>query len=171
MRIRQTCICRKTKSCFFFNISLQLAIFGNFDKTKAEPFILEQFSAFRYMVMFTFKNDFLMHQSDAFFDDLRSFLTPEAVSVNISPEQAVLFCFAIRFLMPDISAHVFLITLRSTFLVDCCIAVTKPLSEYDSFKQAFSALEQQMEQRFFSARYPHFSSRHYTNTAFGKFRG
>ena len=82
---------QENQKLFLLQYSLQLAIFGNFDKTKAEPFILEQFSAFRYMVMFTFKNDFLMHQSDAFFDDLRSFLTPEAVSVNISPEQAVLF--------------------------------------------------------------------------------
>ena len=110
---------QENQKLFLLQYSLQLAIFGNFDKTKAEPFILEQFSAFRYMVMFTFKNDFLMHQSDAFFDDLRSFLTPEAVSVNISPEQAVLF--EIRFLMPDISAHVFLITLRVLFLLTAAL--------------------------------------------------
>ena len=139
---------QENQKLFLLQYSLQLAIFGNFDKTKAEPFILEQFSAFRYMVMFTFKNDFLMHQSDAFFDDLRSFLTPEAVSVNISPEQAVLFVrnpiLDARHFCTRILNHI-----KSTFLVDCCIAVTKPLSEYDSFKQAFSALEQQMEQRFF----------------------
>lgn len=80
--------------------------------------------------------------------DLRSFLTPEAVSVNISPEQAVLFVrnpiLDARHFCTRILNHI-----KSTFLVDCCIAVTKPLSEYDSFKQAFSALEQQMEQRFF----------------------
>ena len=73
------------------------------------------------------------------------FLTPEAVSVNISPEQAVLFVRT-----PILDARHFctriLNHIKSTFLVDCCIAVTKPLSEYDSFKQAFSALEQQMEQ-------------------------
>ena len=39
--------------------------------------------------------------------------------------------------------------IRDTFSVDCYIAVTKPLSEYQSFKDAFSFLEQQMEQRFF----------------------
>lgn len=138
----------ENQKLFLLQYSLQLAIFGNFDKTKAEPFILEQFSAFRYMVMFTFKNDFLMHKSDAFFDNLRSFLTPEAVSVNISPEQAVLFVRnpildAKRF-CDKLLAHI-----RDTFSVDCYIAVTKPLSEYQSFKDAFSFLEQQMEQRFF----------------------
>lgn len=138
----------ENQKLFLLQYSLQLAIFGNFDKTKAEPFISEQFSAFRYMVMFTFKNDFLMHKSDAFFDNLRSFLTPEAVSVNISPEQAVLFVRnpildAKRF-CDKLLAHI-----RDTFSVDCYIAVTKPLSEYQSFKDAFSFLEQQMEQRFF----------------------
>ena len=42
---------QENQKLFLLQYSLQLAIFGNFDKTKAEPFILEQFSAFRYMVM------------------------------------------------------------------------------------------------------------------------
>lgn len=98
--------------------------------------------------MFTFKNDFLVHKSEVFFDNLRSTLAPDGVSVNISPDQAVLFMRT-----PILDAKRFcdklLAHIRDTFSVDCYIAVTKPLSEYQSFKDAFSFLEQQMEQRFF----------------------
>ncbi len=139
---------QENQKLFLLQYSLQLAIFGNFDKAKAEPFILEQFSSFRYLVMFTFKNDFLVHKSDVFFDNLRSTLAPDGVSVNISPDQAVLFMRT-----PILDAKRFcdklLAHIRDTFSVDCYIAVTKPLSEYQSFKDAFSFLEQQMEQRFF----------------------
>lgn len=139
---------QENQKLFLLQYSLQLAISGNFDSSKAEPFILEQFSSFRYLVMFTFKNDFLVHKSEAFFDNLRSTLTPDGVSVNISPEQAVLFMRT-----PILDAKRFcdklLAHIRDTFSVDCYIAVTKPLYEYQSFKEAFSFLEQQMEQRFF----------------------
>ena len=139
---------QENQKLFLLQYSLQLAIFGNFDKAKAEPFILEQFSSFRYLVMFTFKNDFLVHKSEVFFDNLRSTLAPDGVSVNISPDQAVLFMRT-----PILDAKRFcdklLAHIRDTFSVDCYIAVTKPLSEYQSFKDAFSFLEQQMEQRFF----------------------
>lgn len=77
---------QENQKLFLLQYSLQLAIFGNFDKAKAEPFILEQFSSFRYLVMFTFKNDFLVHKSEVFFDNLRSTLAPDGVSVNISPD-------------------------------------------------------------------------------------
>lgn len=139
---------QENQKLFLLQYSLQLAISGNFDSSKAEPFILEQFSSFRYLVMFTFKNDFLVHKSEAFFDNLRSTLTPDGVSVNISPEQAVLFMrtpiLDEKHFCDKLLAHI-----RSEFSVDCYIAVTKPLSEYQSFKEAFSFLEQQMEQRFF----------------------
>ncbi len=138
----------ENQKLFLLQYSLQLAISGNFDAAKAEPVVLEQFSTFRYMVMFTFKNDFLMHQSSAFFDSLRKDLAPDAVSVNISPEQAVLFVRT-----PILNAKHFCTKLqdhiRNLFSTDCYIAITKSLSEYSSFKQAFSFLEQQMEQRFF----------------------
>lgn len=127
---------------------MQLAISGNFNAAKAEPFVLEQFSTFRYMVMFIFKNDFLVHQSAAFFDSLRKDLLPDAVSVNISPEQAVLFVrtpiLDAKRLLTRLLAHI-----QNVFSADCYVAITKPLSEYPSFKQAFSFLEQQIEQRFF----------------------
>lgn len=51
--------------------------------------------------------------------------------------------------MLDIFCNKLLDHIRSTFSCDCYIAITKPLSEYSSFKQAFSSLEQQIEQRFF----------------------
>ena len=70
---------QENQKLFLLQYSLQLAISGNFDSSKAEPFILEQFSSFRYLVMFTFKNDFLVHKSEAFFDNLRSTLTPDGV--------------------------------------------------------------------------------------------
>lgn len=82
---------KENQQLFLLQYSLQLAISGSFDESKADSFLFEQFSSFQYMVMFLFKNDFLLHQSSAFFDSLRNNLTPEAVSVNISPEQAVLF--------------------------------------------------------------------------------
>ena len=139
---------QENQKLFLLQYSLQLAISGNFDSSKAEPFILEQFSSFRYLVMFTFKNDFLVHKSEAFFDNLRSTLTPDGVSVNISPEQAVLFMrtpiLDEKHFCDKLLAHI-----RAEFSVDCYIAVTKPLYEYQSFKEAFSFLEQQMEQRFF----------------------
>ena len=98
--------------------------------------------------MFTFKNDFLVHKSEAFFDNLRCTLTPDGVSVNISPEQAVLFMrtpiLDEKHFCDKLLAHI-----RAEFSVYCYIAVTKPLSKYQSFKEAFSFLEQQMEQRFF----------------------
>ena len=139
---------QENQKLFLLQYSLQLAISGNFDSSKAEPFILEQFSSFRYLVMFTFKNDFLVHKSEAFFDNLRSTLTPDGVSVNISPEQAVLFMrtpiLDEKHFCDKLLAHI-----RAEFSVYCYIAVTKPLSKYQSFKEAFSFLEQQMEQRFF----------------------
>ena len=139
---------KENQQLFLLQYSLQLAISGSFDESKADSFLFEQFSSFQYMVMFLFKNDFLLHQSSAFFDSLRNNLTPEAVSVNISPEQAVLFVRT-----PILDARHFcnklLDHIRSTFPCDCYIAITKPLSEYSSFKQAFSSLEQQIEQRFF----------------------
>lgn len=139
---------QENQKLFLLQYSLQLAISGNFDSSKAEPFILEQFSSFRYLVMFTFKNDFLVHKSEAFFDNLRSTLTPDGVSVNISPEQAVLF-MRTPILDEKHFCDKLLALIHAEFSVDCYIAVTKPLSEYLSFKEAFSFLEQQMEQRFF----------------------
>lgn len=138
----------ENRQTFLLQYSLQLAISGNFDETKAEPFILEQFSTFRYMVMFSFKNDFFVHHSSAFFDGLNDALKLDFVSLNLSPEQAVLF---LRTPIPDAKRFCtkLLSHVRESFFADCYIAVTKPLSGYPSFKQAFSFLEQQMEQRFF----------------------
>ena len=51
---------QENQKLFLLQYSLQLAISGNFDSSKAEPFILEQFSLFAILVMFTFKNDFLV---------------------------------------------------------------------------------------------------------------
>ena len=110
--------------------------------------------------MFTnLKMYFLVHKSEVFFDNLRSTLAPDGVSVNISPDQAVLFMRT-----PILDAKRFcdklLAHIRDTFSVDCYIAVTKPLSEYQSFKDAFSFLVAADGTAFFPAGHTHFFTRY-----------
>lgn len=140
---------KENQQIFLLQYALQLAISGNFDEIQADSYILDQFPTFRYMLMFSFKNDFLVSHSYAFFDSLRESLNLDAVSLNYSSQQAILF---LRTPLQDVSqfCRLLLSHIQQNFFTGCYIAVTRPLNEYSSFKEAFSFLEQQMEQRFWA---------------------
>ena len=141
---------KENQQLFLLQYSLQLAISGSLDLQKADPGIRKQFSVFRYLLMFRFPSDeFLVHRSSAFFDSLRDEQNLDAVSLNASPEQALLFLRTPIPNVPDFCQKL-LSFVRQKFSVDCSLAITRPLRSYASLKEAFSFLEQQMEQRFWS---------------------
>ena len=132
---------------FLLQYTLQLAISDNLAYEKADAAILKQLDTFQLMILLDFNTSFLQKNYSAFYDTLQEHLLPDMESLNPSPNQALLFLRTIPE-PPTFWDSVFLPFIRQHFQVDCYLSVSNPLSQYSSLKDAFSAVEQQMEQRF-----------------------
>lgn len=132
---------------FLLQYTLQLAISDNPAYEKADADILKQLDTFQLMVLLDVNTSFLQKNYSAFYDTLREHLLPDMESLNPSPNQALLLLRTIPE-EPGFWENVFLPFVRRHFQIDCYLSVSNPLSRYASLKDAFGAVEQQMEQRF-----------------------
>ena len=132
---------------FLLQHGLQQAISGTLDISQADPYILEQIPSFQFMVLLDFPDSFLENNYSSFYDALRKDLFPGMESLNPAPAQALLF---LRQSSADLAllARKLYRFIQNHFKTTCYLAVSFPLRQYSSLKKAFSALEQQMEQRF-----------------------
>lgn len=138
---------RNRQQTFLLQYTLQLAVSGNLTYEEADDDILKQLDTFRLMVLLDFHTAFLQKNYSAFYDALQEHLLPDMESLNPSPNQALLLLRTIPD-EPDFWEDVFLPFVHRHFQTDCYLSVSNPLSQYASLKDAFSAVEQQMEQRF-----------------------
>ena len=135
------------QQAFLLQYTLQLAISGSFPYKDTDSAAREQLDAFRLMVLADFSTPFLQKNYSAFYGALREHLLPDMESLNPAPNQALLFLRSIP-ASPGFWKDVFLPFVRSHFQAECCLSISKPLSQYPSMQDAFNAVEQQMEQRF-----------------------
>ena len=138
---------RNRQQTFLLQYTLQLAISGNLAYEEADAGILKQLDTFRIMVLLDFNTPFLQKNYSAFYDALQEHLLPDMESLNPSPNQALLLLRTIPE-EPGFWKDIFLPFVHRHFQIDCYLSVSNPLSQYASLKEAFSAVEQQMEQRF-----------------------
>lgn len=132
---------------FLLQYALQLAISGSFSYEDADPATVAQLEAFQLMVLVDFSTPFLQKNYSSFYDALREQLLPDMESLNPAPNQALLFLRTI----PDSACFwesAFLPFVHSHFQTECYLSISNPLSQYPSLQDAFNAVEQQMEQRF-----------------------
>lgn len=132
---------------FLLQYALQRAISGNFPYEDADSATVEQLDTFQLMVLVDFNTPFLQKNYSLFYDALRDQLLPGMESLNPAPNQALLFlrtipkstCFWENTFLPFVHSH---------FQTECYVSISRPLSQYPSLQDAFNAVEQQMEQRF-----------------------
>lgn len=147
------------RQSFLLQHGLQQAISGTLDTFQADPYILEQIPAFQFMILLDFPGSFLENNYSSFYDTLRKDLFPGMESLNPAPGQALLF-------LRQSSDDLALLTrklyrfIQNHFKTACYLAASFPLQQYSSLKEAFSALEQQMEQRFWVPDEPIFLPSH-----------
>lgn len=131
---------------FLLQYALQLAISGNLTYEDTDDSILEQLDSFQLMVLADFNTSFLSANYSSFYSTLRDQLLPGMESLNPAPNQALLFLRTIPD-SPDFWESTFLPFILQQFHTECYLSIST-LSQYPSFKDAFNAVEQQMEQRF-----------------------
>lgn len=134
---------------FLLQYVLQLAISGKFDTELADEFVETQLSMFQHMVLIDFPDSFLENNYSRFYDALQLELMLDMEPLNPSPDQALLF------LRKPIDApkewgNKLLRYIKHEFNTDCYLAIGRPLSDYASYKDAFSSVEQLMERKFWA---------------------
>lgn len=132
---------------FVLQYALQLSISGNFDNTKVDSDVPEQLKQFCTMVLLDFEGDFLENNSFVFYESLRCVMKLDMESLNLSPNQALLM-LRTPVENPKEWGGELLSHIHETFQISCWLSVSRPLSFYDSLKDACAAVEQQMERRF-----------------------
>ena len=132
---------------FMLQYALQLSISGNFAGSRVEPAVLKQLEQFRCMVLVDFNGDFLENNSFVFYESLRYAMKLDMESLNLSPDQALLL-LRTPVENPKEWGMKLLFHIQETFQISCWLAISGPLSGQASLKDAFAAVEQQMERRF-----------------------
>ena len=132
---------------FMLQYALQLSISGNFAGSRVEPAVLKQLEQFRCMVLVDFDGDFLENNSFVFYESLRYAMKLDMESLNLSPDQALLL-LRTPVENPKEWGMKLLFHIQETFQISCWLAISGPLSGQASLKDAFAAVEQQMERRF-----------------------
>ena len=132
---------------FMLQYALQLSISGNFAGSRVEQAVLKQLEQFRCMVLVDFNGDFLENNSFVFYESLRCAMRLDMESLNLSPDQALLL-LRTPVENPKEWGMKLLFHIQETFQISCWLAISGPLSGQASLKDAFAAVEQQMERRF-----------------------
>lgn len=132
---------------FMLQYALQLSISGNLDGSRVEPAVIKQLERFHCMVLVDFDGDFLENNSFVFYESLRYAMKLDMESLNLSPDQALLL-LRTPVENPKEWGMKLLFHIQETFQISCWLAISGPLSGQASLKDAFAAVEQQMERRF-----------------------
>lgn len=132
---------------FMLQYALQLSISGNLDGSRVEPAVIKQLERFHCMVLVDFDGDFLENNSFVFYESLRYAMKLDMESLNLSPDQALLL-LRTPVENPKEWGMRLLSHIQETFQISCWLAISGPLSGQASLKDAFAAVEQQMERRF-----------------------
>ena len=132
---------------FMLQYALQLSISGNLDGSRVEPAVIKQLERFHCMVLVDFDGDFLENNSFVFYESLRYAMKLDMESLNLSPDQALLL-LRTPVENPKEWGMKLLSYIQETFQISCWLAISGPLSGQASLKDAFAAVEQQMERRF-----------------------
>ncbi len=127
--------------------SLQLSISGGFDPKKADAYVLEQLPTFQNMVLLLFNDTFLENNYFTFNEDLQHSLQLDMEFLNLSPGQALLM-LRTRIESPLSWGRMLLSYIEEKFNTSCYLSISQPLGCYPSLKDAFAAVEGQIEQRF-----------------------
>lgn len=127
--------------------SLQLSISGGFDPKKADAYVLEQLPTFQNMVLLLFNDTFLENNYFTFNEDLQHSLQLDMEFLNLSPGQALLM-LRTRIESPLSWGRMLLSYIEEKFGTSCYLSISQPLGCYPSLKDAFAAVEGQIEQRF-----------------------
>lgn len=132
---------------FMLQYALQLSISGNLDGSRVEPAVIKQLERFHCMVLVDFDGDFLENNSFVFYESLRYAMKLDMESLNLSPDQALLL-LRTPVENPKEWGMKLLFHIQETFQISCWLSISGPLSGQASLKDAFAAVEQQMERRF-----------------------
>ena len=132
---------------FMLQYALQLSISGTLDGSRVEPAVIKQLERFHCMVLVDFDGDFLENNSFVFYESLRYAMKLDMESLNLSPDQALLL-LRTPVENPKEWGMRLLSHIQETFQISCWLAISGPLSGQASLKDAFAAVEQQMERRF-----------------------
>lgn len=128
--------------------ALQLSVYGSLSADALSEDLRAQIGTFCCMVLLDLPGAYLEKGYARLCEALESQLGQEFVSLNLSP-QALVF---LRGEVPDARAfgEALCACVREQCGVVCSVAVSGPLLSYGSLREAFSSLEQLMEQRFWS---------------------
>lgn len=139
---------------------LQYALHSCISKTlsgKFTPEMINELNRFRQIALLDFPTLFLEEHYAAFYESLRNEMNLDMETLNLSPNQALLFLrkeyedpYSFGCLL-----HSFII---ENFQIKCYISVSQPVTGYSSLSDAYTAVEQQMEQRFWDSKKNVFSS-------------
>lgn len=124
------------------------AIYGTLNPDSFPPDTMDQLSRFRRLVLIDFSSGFLENHYAAFYEGLRSKMGLDFISLNFSPQ-------ALLVLRQEISNELgfgmrLFRHIQDVHGIQCNIAISPPITEETSLRDAFSAVEQQMEQWFWS---------------------
>lgn len=140
---------RDRQQSFLLQYALQRSISGNFENDRIGDTTLEQISAFQTMALLEFKGNFLENHSFFLYESLRADLKLDMESLNLSPTQALLLLRA-SVTDPQQWGEALLSHIRKAFGAVCYLAVSRPMKAYPSLKDAYAAVEGQLERHFWT---------------------
>ena len=139
---------------------LQYALHSCINKTlsrKFPPEMINELNRFRQIVLLDFPTLFLEEHYSAFYESLRIAMNLDMETLNLSPTQALLFLRR-EYLDPYSFGCRLHSYITENFYIKCYISVSQPVTGYSALPDAYTAVEQQMEQRFWDSETNVFSS-------------
>ncbi len=152
----------QSQQSYFFQHAVHMAITGNPTFDTLSETVKEQLSQFETMLLLDFPPSFLERYYGNCYEALSKTLPCHFELVNLSPQ--------LLLLLPNFNTDMnhfateLLEYMERTFATTCYIAISKPLSEYSSFKVAFDEIEQQMELRFWNPKHHLFTPKQQVDT-------
>ncbi len=136
------------KESYLLQYAIQLDIYGNLVHQNFEESILHQLSSFRYMILFDFSSTFLEENYSVFLERMKQHFHITFESLNLSPQ--ALLCIYDEIGNMNVFTNDVYEFILNEFHISCYLSISKSLQEYSSLKEAFSMVEQQMEQKFWN---------------------
>lgn len=152
----------QSQHSYFFQHAVHMAITGNPTFDTIHETIKKQLSQFETMLLLDFPPSFLERHYGNCYESFKKMIPCNFEVVNLSPQ--------LLLLLPNLPidmnqfAKELLEYIESTYTTNCYIAISKPLSEYTSFKTAFDDIEQHMELRFWNPKHHIFTPKQEANT-------
>lgn len=113
------------------------------------PEMIRMLNEFHQVVLLDLQSHFLEKNYAAFYEGLRKDMQLDMETLNLSSSQSLLFLRRENKEAYNFGCRLYHYIVEN-FQIECCLSISRPVSDYTDLQEAYTFAEQQIEQRFWN---------------------